>query len=49
MPKDFLFLMHEVMGKMKPIDAYVVELMDTLRKAFKIAKGITQEKAARQK
>ena len=34
---------------MKPIDAYVVELIGTLRKAFEISRGITQEEAARQK
>ena len=49
LPIDFLFPTHEVMGKMKPIDAYVAELIGTLRKAFKIARGITQEEATRQK
>ena len=44
-----MFPTHEVMGKVKPIDAYVVELIGTLRKAFGIARGITQEEAARQK
>ena len=44
-----MFPTHEVMGKVKPIDAYVVELIGTLRKAFKIARGITQEEAAREK
>ena len=48
-PIDFLFPTHEVMGKMKPIDAHAAELIGTLRKAFKIARGITQEEAARQK
>ena len=37
------------MGKVKPMDAYVVELIGMLRKAFEIAWGITQEEAARQK
>ena len=49
LPIDFLFPTHEDMGKMKPMDAYVVELIGTLRKAFEIAQGITQEEAARQK
>ena len=49
LPIDFLFPMHEAMGQMKPIDAYVAELIGTLRKAFKIARGITQEEAAGQK
>ena len=49
LPIDFLFPTHEVMGKMKPMDAYVAELIGTLRKAFEIARGITQEEAARQK
>ena len=49
LPIDFLFPTHEVMGKMKTIDAYLVELIGTLRKAFEIARGITQEEAARQK
>ena len=49
MPIDFLFPTHEVMGKVKSIDAYLVELIGTLRKSFKIARGITQEEAVRQK
>ena len=49
LPIDFLFPAHEVMGKMKLIDAYVAELIGTLRKAFKIARGITHEDAARQR
>ena len=49
LPIDFLFPTHEVMGKVKPIDAYVAELIGTLRKSFEIARGITQEEAARQK
>ena len=49
LPIDFLFPTHEVMGKMKPIDAHVAELIGTLRKAFEIARGITQEEAARKK
>ena len=49
LPIDFLFPTHEVMGKIKPIDAYVAELIGTLRKAFEIARGITQEETARQK
>ena len=32
LPIYFLFHTHEVMGKMKPIDAYVVELIGTLMK-----------------
>ena len=47
--KHFLFPTHEVMGKMKPTDAYVAELIGTLRKAFEIARDITQEEAVRQK
>ena len=49
LPIDFLFPTHVVMGKVQPIDAHVAELIGTLRKAFKIARGITQEEAARQK
>ena len=49
MPIDFLFPTHEVMGKVKPIYVYVVELIGTLRKAFEIARGIIEEEAARQK
>ena len=49
LPIDFLFPTREVMGKVKPVDACVVELNGTLRKAFEIAQGITQEEAARQK
>ena len=32
LPIDFLFPTHAVMGKVKPIDAYVAELIGTLRK-----------------
>ena len=49
LPIDFLFPTSEVMGRVKPVGAYVVELIGTLRKAFDIAQGITQEEAARQK
>ena len=49
LPIDFLFTTHKVMGKMKPIDARVAELIGTLRKAFKIDRGITQEETASQK
>ena len=49
LPIDFLFPTHDVMGKVKPMDAYVLELIGTLRKAFEIAWAITQEEAARQK
>ena len=49
LPIDFLFPTHEVMGKMKPIDAYVMELIGTLRKALHVSRSITQEEAARQK
>ena len=49
LPIDFLFPSHEVMGKMKPIDACVAELIGTLRKAFEVARGITQEEATWQK
>ena len=49
LPIDFLFLTHEVMGKMKPIDAYEGKLIGTLRKAFEIARVITQEDTARKK
>ena len=49
LPIDFLFPTNEVMGRVKPIDAYVAELISTLRKAFDIAQGITQEEAVRQK
>ena len=43
LPIDFLSPTHEVTGKMKPIDAYVAELIGTLRKSFKIAQGITHK------
>ena len=49
LPIDFLFPTNEDMGRVKPIDAYVVKLISTLRKAFDIAQGITQEETARQK
>ena len=49
LPIDFLFPIHEVMGKVKPIDAYVAKLIGTLKKTFEIARGITQEETARQK
>ena len=49
LPIDFLFPTHKVMGKVKPIDAYVAKLIGILRKALEIARGITQEEAARQK
>ena len=49
LPIDFLFPTHEVMGRVKPINAFVVELIGMLRKAFEIAQAITQERAARQK
>ena len=44
-----MFPTHEVMGKVKPMDAYVVELIGMLRKVFEIAWGITQEEVVRQK
>ena len=47
LPIDSLFPTNEVMGRVKPIDAYVVELIGTLRKAFDIAQDIMQEEAAR--
>ena len=49
LPTDFSFPTHEVMGKMKPIDAYIVELIGTLRKTFEIVRGITLKEAARQR
>ena len=49
LPIDFLFPTHEVMGKVKLMDACVAELIGMLRKAFEIAWGIAQEEAARQK
>ena len=48
LPIDFLCPTHEVMGRVKLMDAYVAELIGMLRKAFEIAQGITQEEAARQ-
>ena len=42
MPIDFMFPTHEVMGKIKPVDAYVAEFIGTLRKAFKIDRGISK-------
>ena len=41
--------MHEVMGTLRPVDNYVAELISALRKAFKVARNMTQTEALRQK
>ena len=37
------------MGPTRPVDSYVVELITSLRKAFKVAQSMTQMEALRQK
>ena len=49
LPIDFVFPTHEVIGTLRPVDNYVVELISALRKAFKIAQNMTQMEALRQK
>ena len=41
--------MPEVMGTLKPVDSYVADLIAALRKAFKVARNMTQTEALRQK
>ena len=48
-PIDFVFLMHEVMGTLRPVDSYVADLVTALRKAFEVAQNMTQMEALRQK
>ena len=45
---DFVFLTHEVMGTLRPVDNYVIELISALRKAFKFTCNMTQTEALRQ-
>ena len=49
LPIDFVFLTHEVMGTLKPVNSYVAELITGLRKAFEEAQNMTQMEALRQK
>ena len=49
LPINFVFLTHEVMGTLRPVDNYVAELISALRKAFKVAHNMTQTEALRQK
>ena len=49
MPIDFVFPTHEVMGILRPVDNYVVELISALRKTFKVACNMTQTESLRQK
>ena len=37
------------MGTLRPVDNYVTELISALRKAFKVARNMTQMEALRQK
>ena len=49
LPINFVFLTHEVMGTLRPVDNYVTGLISALRKAFKVAWNMTQTDALRQK
>ena len=49
LPIDFVFLTHEVMGTLRPVDNYVAELISALRKAFEVTHNMTQTEALRQK
>ena len=49
LPIDFVFLAHEVMGTLRPVDKYVAELMSALRKALEVTQNMTQVEALRQK
>ena len=49
LPIDFMFLTHEVMGILRPVDNYVTELISGLRKAFEVTCNMTQMEALRQK
>ena len=44
-----MFPTHEVMGTLRPVDSYVAELITALRKAFEVARNMTQTEALRQK
>ena len=37
------------MGTLRPVDSYVADLITLLRKAFKVARNMTQMEALRQK
>ena len=41
--------MHDVMGTLRPVDSYVADLITDLRKAFEVARKMTQMEALRQK
>ena len=49
LPNDFIFLTHEVMGTLRPVDNYVTEFISALRKAFEVTCNMTQMEALRQK
>ena len=49
LPIDFVFPTHKVMGTLRPVDNYVAELISALRKAFQVARNMTQTKALRQR
>ena len=49
LPIDFMFPVHEVMGTLRPVDSYVAELITVLRKAFEVARNMTQTEALRPK
>ena len=49
LPIDFVFPMHKVMGTLRPVDSYVVDLIAALRKAFRVAQNMTQMEELRQK
>ena len=49
LPVDFIFLTHEVIGTLRPVDNYITELIYALRKAFKVTRNMTQTEALRQK
>ena len=49
LPIDFVFPTHKVMGTLRPVDSYVVDLITALRKAFEVAQNMTQMEALRQK
>ena len=49
LPINFVFHAHEVMGTLRPVDSYVVDLITALRKAFEVAQNMTQMEALRQK
>ena len=49
LPIDFVFPTHEVMGTVSSVDSYVANFVTALRKAFEVARDITQMEEVRQK